>query len=467
MAQAIKWMGSSKNSILVLYIFFFSFHFIAALFLANERTFLDATYYLFHLIQNKGFVIEHQRFVLVLSQLLPLVGLLLGFKLKTIIILYSINQVLFPLVLWVILFFVIKDYYSSLAMLLMQVCGVYFLFYCPMYEIWFGCYLLIFWNSLLINHWQLNRLKAILFYVLLITILFAHPLLFIGVLYVLILHYLNGHRFKITQLVLILLCFAGWFIIKKVLLTDYEGGKLSYQLNLEDNKAYLQLFSVEYLLQLIKFLLNNYGELFVLHLITAIFLLRCKAYLKLIVCIGFLSGFILLINISHANAIIHTNYFERMYLLLVPLTLMPFFCYVMPSMSLGPTRWVLLFTLIVLSYRGVNVISHHSWYSDRISKIDELLKKAQSLGISKVALKEDAENFDLFEWSLPMESILFSSTLNKKSVTISNANEIADLIQSRGIGKDEFRLRFDIIMKDKELNPDYFLLSSGHYKSLP
>ncbi|MBK7945407.1 MAG: hypothetical protein IPJ85_08915 [Flavobacteriales bacterium] len=60
---------------------------------ADERLYADSGYYLARVINEGGFRIEHGRWVLAFSQLLPLAGAKLGLGMKALILVHSLNNV--------------------------------------------------------------------------------------------------------------------------------------------------------------------------------------------------------------------------------------------------------------------------------------------------------------------------------------------------------------------------------------
>ena len=74
---------------------FFALMTIFAIVFANERFQADGAYYLFKVVNFETFQVEHQRFILIASQALPLAGVKLGLPLNVIILLNSLNNVVF------------------------------------------------------------------------------------------------------------------------------------------------------------------------------------------------------------------------------------------------------------------------------------------------------------------------------------------------------------------------------------
>lgn len=203
-------------------------------------------------------------------------------------------------------------------------------------------------------------------------------------------------------------------------------------------------------------------------LLVVVFLLIRKAYTKALLIVVFVFGYILMINITHNFPWRHSNYFERMYLLLIPLSVLPFFREIyLTSRYKRPLE--ILFVLIIF-YRGVLIVLHAKEYSNRIKDVEEFVASAQAQGSSKFYVEGATypDNPALNEWSFPMETILFSSLApGAHTVTISlksdlDAPEIDTLLNERS-----FHLRLNEVFNDDWLNQRYFHLADGNYMPLP
>src|SRR6476620_3064741 len=82
---------------------------IFALVYAHERFQADGAYYLFKVVNFGHFQIEHQRFILIFSQWLPLLGAKMGASLHTIILLNSVSNIIFFYVIFWYCVYVLLD----------------------------------------------------------------------------------------------------------------------------------------------------------------------------------------------------------------------------------------------------------------------------------------------------------------------------------------------------------------------
>src|ERR1700759_4392681 len=92
----------------------------------KERIFLDGAYYFFHVVQSQHFCIEHQRYILAISQLLPCIGSWFHLSLSTLLVLSSVNPVLYDALLFYFITYRLHHEGAAWALLLNTCCGVYF-----------------------------------------------------------------------------------------------------------------------------------------------------------------------------------------------------------------------------------------------------------------------------------------------------------------------------------------------------
>ena len=97
----------------------FAAYFTGAILFRQERIFLDGSYYFFHVVQSENFWVEHQRFILIASQLLAWIGVQLNLSLETVLLLNSLNPVIYLLLIFIVCVFVFKDKAAGWAVLLL------------------------------------------------------------------------------------------------------------------------------------------------------------------------------------------------------------------------------------------------------------------------------------------------------------------------------------------------------------
>lgn len=435
--------------------------------LYQERIFLDGSYYFFYVVQYGTFHVEHQRFILGISQLLAVLGTKLNAQINTLLILNSLNPVLYLWFLFLLSIYWLKHEGIALALLLSSVCGIYFIYFIPMYEVWYGSVLLIFFVGVLERKFYHSLSHLIILALLLTTLLFSYPLIFIGVIYFSAAHFIKEKKISRRVAVVYCLTFALWLVWKYFFISDYEAGKIEYPLSEERSILSQNFTSVENIWEWISFLFRIYFEEMFVLIVTLFILFRKKENIQAALLLVTVIGFLLLIGFFHVHPWTHSNYFERMYLLLIPLCIVPFFRDVYSQTRMKIAVIAVIAAIILL--RGNQIFAHAKEYQAHVSEINGLVARCEAKQGSKftVDFAKHADLSSLDEWSLPMETLIFSSLKNNQhSVTISWKADIENPDIAKRLDEDKFRLRLDEIYSDSWLNRKYFILQPGNYSEL-
>lgn len=448
-------------------LFFISITVFAVAF-ANERFQADGAHYLLHVVQSENFRVEHQRYILIFSQALPWAGVQLGLSLNTIIVLNSLNPVVWYLLLFLYASRFLHDRHAAIGIILTHVLGVLHIQFTPMYEIWYGVPLLILLYSHLRNNRTRRPVDLILFLLILVTILFAHPLLPIPFAFIFIYDALEKKKLNYKLLILVVLITIGWYVTKKMLLTEYESGKISL-LNADWNTSSEQLLQPRYYWQLLMYFITWYTIPLVIFIWCALFLFVRKMKKQLILLTGFFLGHILLINFTHQNSMIQTPYFERMYLPLIPIVLIPFLFTLCRELEMRQS--FIVFTLLLfVGWRIGRFVDVGKDYKHRTDLAMQLIHTAQKMQGGKFVIHPDdfRSCFSWADWSFPMETLIRSAASPPyQRVTIISEEDLAENDNRAKLDADEFLFRRWEIWKDKDLNQKYFHLSNGEYTTLP
>jgi len=440
---------------------------VLAIIFFKERIFLDGSYYFFHVVQHETFHVEHQRFILAISQLLAVIGTKLHLSLNTVMILNSVNPVLYLWIFFLLSIFWLRNEAIAWVLLLSSVCGIYFIWFIPMYEVWYGCVLLIFFAGVLERKYYFRVTHQIIFGILFITLLFSYPLIFIGVIYFSVAHFIRERKIPISIAAIYLLSFAVWLVWKYFFISDYETGKIEYPVSQMGNTIHQNFTTLSDFKNLIAFLFGVYPEEMICLIMTVVFLFVKKEKLQAFLLLGFVGALILLVNLTHEQPWKHSNYFERMYLLLIPLCLVPFLKNVFLSMRTKVFAELIIGAIVV--FRLSQIVHHAKDYTAHEHEVESIIEKARQNSGSKftVDFANHPELSSLDEWSLPMEAIIFSSLGNNQhSVTISWKADIENQDIFKKLDDTKFRLRLDEILPDDWLNQNYFHLEDGPYKEL-
>ncbi|MEO6167098.1 MAG: hypothetical protein ABIO46_04705 [Chitinophagales bacterium] len=446
---------------------YFIIYLVAAILLSEERIFLDGSYYFFHVVQSENFWVEHQRFILIPSQLLTWTAVKLHFPLQIVLLMNSVNPVLYLFLLFFICVYAWNDEAAGWVLLLLSVCGVYFLYFVPMYEVWYGAVLLVFFSSMMHRQFYRTPLQLLLLGVTVVTLLFSYPLMIFGFIFFATFHFLEIKAIPKKVAVLFLMVIIGWLVWKTLFISDYENGKISYPFSRIGITIRENLGSIGNIKALLSFLFSVYAEAMIMMVIAVLLLVFRKRYLKAALIVLFSSGYILLINVTHGFPWNHSNYYERMYLLLIPLCMLPFLreVYLLSKQKL---LFEIVFICIIL-FRGIQIVQHSKVYSDRVERVRQFIQPAQKQGGSKFFVTGEQYPGDpaLDEWSFPMEALIFSSLKTPEHTVIVSLKNDLDATDVNSLLNDQtFHLRLNEVREDVWLNEHYFKLQHGKYTEL-
>ncbi len=447
---------------------FFAVMTVFAVVFANERFQADGAHYLLHVVQSENFRIEHQRFILAFSQILPWIGVKLGLPLSSVIVLNSINPVVWWLALFLYATYFLRDRKAGIGIILTMVFGVLHIQFIPMYEIWYGVPLLILLYSHLNNDRTSGPLDLLVFFGILITALFAHPLLPIQIAFLFLYHIAERKKVNWKLLIPVAAVTIGWYITKKLLLTDYESGKMSL-LTADWNHSPEHLLSPGYHWGLLCFFFKWYTIPMLLFVWTALFFLVRRMKWHLLLLLLFFCGHVLLINFTHTNDPLLSPYFERMYLPLIPIVLIPFLFTVCRELEIRP-KFALMGLFLLIGWRIARFTDTGLDYKQQTATTMHLISVAQNQPRSKFIIDIDDQRscYNHADWSYPMEILIRSSAMeNGRSLSIVQDEDLLENNNAEKLKQDEFLFRRWDIMKDDELNQRYFHLEHGTYRRLP
>ena len=431
---------------------------------AKERFQADGAHYLLHVVQSENFRVEHQRYILIFSQLLAWVGVKVGASLSTIFVLNSLNPVLWFLALFLYAVRFLKDKRAAIGIILTSVLGVLHIQFIPMYEIYYGIPLIILLYSHIINERTSSLIDIHLFAAILCTALFAHPLLPIPIVFVLLYSSFERRKFDVRLLIVSALVIAGWYIAKKLMLTEYEAGKMSLA-TADWNTAYKQLYHVSYYGKLVVFFFTWYTVPVCVFICTGLFFVARKMKIQLLLMLAFFFGHILIVNFTHENDPVLTPYFERMYLPLIPIVLIPFLFTLCRELQFSRS-FIVVVLLLVVGWRVARFAHVGHTYLARTYQTEHLIAVASSSQGSKFVMNESdfRSCYSWADWSFVMETLLRSSAINpQRSLSIAIPEDMTEGNNATGLAADEFLFRRWYVTKDSELNSRYFSLKEGKY----
>ncbi|MCF8276640.1 MAG: hypothetical protein K9J17_07890 [Flavobacteriales bacterium] len=436
--------------------------FLLAIVYKQERLYADASYYLFHTI-NQGFPqVDHQRFVLAISELLPLLGSYLGLSLSALILLYSVGHVLFSYLLFHNIYFTHRSAAHGLFILLLQFTAYTNLFFSPMLELWYGLILLVWLDHRLsigkIHGWK----NQLLLLTISTSILFSHPENFIGFLLILVYRW-NTKQLPVKQLGAAIFLMVAVVLFKFATFSDYEAGKVT---NAQQNseQGISELLEPAYLTTLVKMLVINYYDCLLYLMIGAFIFVRKGLKAHAFIIVLFAIGFVVFINLTlHRNEF--GRYSESCYL---PLTFICLFCISMAWNYLDP-KWKSVIGSVIIIFSAIrlnDIRQEGNTLKERTIQMSEFVDLARADHAGKMILLTEniTTEFTRIGWSYPIESLLLSAMQSPDSAVSIIFDE--DYLYDQNVAlsnASNFILRRYELLELSEVNDRYFVLPNSIY----
>lgn len=452
-----------RRLFLLLQLLLFAAIMVLAVVFFRERLLADSGYYLMRMINHGWPWVEHQRYVLVLSQILPWAGIVAGLPMTSILLFYSLNHVIFHFSVFYITAIRYKNLNAGAVLILLQIAGLTEGFFVPMFELYYAGSLLVLFAVLLNTEAKLNNTILLLFSG--FFILSSHPIGMVLLIMVLIFDYINTRKTLWNLYFMIFTMMAGFIILKLFMASDYESGKAASMLLAWRDGSY----NLAWMAANLKFVVKHYAALLLFVISMSLILafnkrrLAFMAYLLFVVLIFILSS----LNTGQYEP---SRYNEQVWF---PLSVIAFLPLLSSDINgrLSKLRPLLLaiFFLFAVFRLGL-VVKTGIGYSDRTSNLKKLIAIArQQEGQYFIADEKLTEKAGIpgSNWSYPIESMLFSSeTGSENTLTICTTedyyfNNVNELLDSTNylfwrLGPEPLSY----------LNTRYFALRPGKYQVL-
>ncbi len=390
---------------------------VLAIWFAPERViFTDTAVYLYTLADTGHPYIATNRFICLLSQILPLTGVAAGFSLKTVIYLYSINCILIPLVSSFICLRVFRNKEIALAIILFYILMDAWVFYYPVTEFQMGLCLLLLYHAFVL--WYCGREKpgpGLFFLVsipIVATIIFSHPLAlyvyFAWSAWLFLNHPVTRKRIFLLPPALAL---AAHFI--KEHFFKAMVGATSYDEQRKEGLANFKAPVSTYFDSLLgkgalKALTGDYFILLALVLLLLVFYARRKQWLTLLFFGGILSGFWLLVTVSF-KAWPYDHYPEHLYQP-VPFFVALAFATAAPVL-LRNNRLRAACLLVIFGVSFGKIYDNHDFFTGRLDWYRQYIGLMHRSGIRNATLAESHKIYGIqySYWASNCESSLLSA----------------------------------------------------------
>lgn len=418
--KVLLFIGGAVYAVLALYsIIFF-----------KERTiFLDVSFHLFYIIKDNDFAIQANRFGAALTQIFPLLSARLNLPLKWVMINYSLGVVLYYFGIFWLCAKVFKNERLGLAMVLFSTLMVSYTFWWMQIEFAQGIALTILFFGFIAREkqWQhYNFLEIALFFIILFTIVYFHPLIPVVFIYLFLFFLLEKEQIINRNLFLAAgVAFVAILYIKNSLLpaANYDANavealdnfELLYPdyLDIPANKNFIQYCFTDYYLLPIGLII-----------IIGVYLFT-RNWLKLVLVISFFFGYLLLVNVSFYQGMPQFH-IESFYLPLSIFVIFPLVYDVAPLVR--DKRIFFIILALVFIIRLVHIKIRHQSYTERLAWMEHLLEKTDTLSQKKLIISQEDVPLDtlIMVWGSPYEFWLLSTLEgNTRSVLIlENISEV-------------------------------------------
>jgi len=460
-----------KKTILIYGGMFFLIQIILAVVFYRERLYADSSFFVFQTVNKGWFHIEHERFLLAACEVLPLIGSYLGLSMKTILILYSLNHVLYFLTLFLILVLKFDDVYGGIAIMLVLVLNVLYLYVMPYLESWYAAGLAVLLFSVLRK--ESRTWGSIVLVVLLeVTIILSHPgdfllLLMIIMLFVSLRKESFLMKFQNIPL-LMLIVLAASFIYKYATLDKYEGGRLGWALHTGNNPVSILTWVKTSCLQISKEFARNLIVPNLMLVITLYFYIKSSQYRRAATVFLTFVLYVIIINFFFGETTI-TMYSAIHYIPLVAALIIPF-CYdVLPSCTGTVKNAVFFLLFLVIGVRGTEQAYSVKPYSCCVKYTERLIAVSNSLGGNKFFIKAPDFVSPYIDWTYPIQTLLLSAEQGKgKCRSIASDEDTATIPETKKMFSDTsfFMISRYYFANNKNLNHNYFNAISGTYKTI-
>lgn len=287
---------------------------VMACFFFQERLYGDEGFFIAKVVHYESFWVELNRYARVFSQWLPLLAIKAKFSMHTVLILFSLCQVLFFYIVFLWARYRQSNHQAGWMLLAMNTIGIAYCFSTQGFELYYCAALLVVLYLLLPKND--NSKKTIYLVVLTSFIILNYQLVILPLLGILLLHS-SDHKtgFWKTYLVILASAICTFFFKKIFFVYSYETEKANFFIQNFLNWSYDGSFFKE----LGFFLWKFYFELFIVQLITILVYTKQKKWILLFGYIIFVL-FALLVAILTFPSLSHTQYQEQCYFILIFIT---------------------------------------------------------------------------------------------------------------------------------------------------
>lgn len=415
---------------------------------------LDSAYQIFLMINDGRVEVMTNRWPVVIFRWLPYVALQCNASLALILMLHSISYPLYQAIIFFLLFQVLKKPKFALLWIL-SICAMISetFYWCPS-DLQQGLGLVLLLHAMFESKRPSKKVIRLgIIGILVVMILFIHPLLLFPLGFISGYQFLDGRKNKMHYVYLTLAFVSAWLIKAKWISNWYDIAKQEeFAQHFQTYKS--AIWSIPTHAAFGSELVYKYHFLLLFLFISAFLLVRSKKWLSLLLLLGSSLIYILIVHLS--NPIPEFPFYrEAAYIPLFIFAGYP----LLQLISLDPKSIRIgLIAIVLMSFIRIYLTGHQyrqrvEWIQKTVMQTDCDKRLIESSELPSQIIKMD--------WGLPYESLLISQVTLRNSKTIypvTDSEDINQLLEQ----KDRFHHRFRE-MKINELHPKYFNLDNPDY----
>jgi len=431
----------------------------------KARIYAESGLYFSEIINNKTFFVECQRIVSAISQILPLTGIWIGVEFKYVLLIYSLSPVIFFYLLFLFVYYGLRDRRSGLLMILAQTVGIVHSFFIPVFELYYAVPLIITFYAI----WRLPFRNHVLFILLLleILILLSHPMAFILFAYLLLYNFRKENAKPLKFYLPVILVFLVTLAFRYFVRCDYGSGKPASQLTFFEPGQYLLYLNPAFTKATGIFLLRNYFEILAGFLMVLIMLVTRKQWLRLLLVTATFFIHVFLVNTLYI--VEPSGYLEQLMFPFVTIVFIPLIYGFSSKRRQGRQNLAVLLISALVVYRLILIYSGSEIFVKRVAQMEQLIETARQKGGSKFVISSSVvdHGYSQLTWSYPIETMLLSA-IEANDLTLTIVPDLAFYSESKSekIGAGQIIYRKSELKNYNWLNKRYFHFDIGPYRTI-
>jgi len=390
--------------------------FFSIYFLWERVLFLDFSFYMFDVVRSNHFYHPGYRFIGLVNQIPSLLAIYFQLPLKTVLALHSLSFPLFQASCFFLILFYFKNIPLALSHLLFNILLTADAYYWCEAEFPQGVSTAFVFMALLHRKNLSNLSKSLSIIIgiaLMVTALWAHPLVFLP--YGFMLLYLSANKnFSVSTFLkwgtFLLLMIVLRFIVAKN--NWYESSKIGGGLN--GLKLLPQFFSLPILKNSAMWFLKDYFIFVILFIVTLFYYIKNRAWLKFSIVLLYVIGYYIVVSISNPDT--DKFYVENLWIPMSIGVAMPFAFEIFPLLKNLQLQIAAL--LIIVAIRIVIIYNAHEHFTERVNWWNKTIAIARTSANQKFIIPKDEAPMELLHhtFSTVNESILFTASESPERV---------------------------------------------------